>query len=260
MTEKMDVLREMDESAILLVRRLMRSARHAVIATLEPGTGNPIATRIGISTDHDGTPVTLVSSLAAHTPALLADPRCSLLVGELGRGDPLAYPRMTISARAREVAKGTPEHTRIEKRYLAHLPKSKLYVGLGDFRFFRLEPGSARLNGGFGRAYQLDAADWLSLNPANDELAEAEQAAIGHMNEDHPEAIALYARYHAKAKDGKWRMTGIDADGFDLADGDEVARIFFGQPLTSAKDMHLTLVRMAGEARAGLAAREQQSP
>ena len=28
-------------------------------------------------------------------------------------------------------------------------------------------------------------------------------------------------------------------------------RIFFQEPLTSAKDMHMTLVRMAGEARAG---------
>jgi putative heme iron utilization protein len=251
-TDKMDVLREMDDSAIRLARRLIRSARHAVIATLEPGTGNPIATRIGVSTDHDGTPVTLVSALAAHTPALLADPRCSLLVGDLGKGDPLAHPRMTISAKAREIVKGTPEHARIEWRYLSHLPKAKLYAGLGDFRYFRLEPDNAKMNGGFGRAYQLNASDWLSLSPVNDELAAAEKSAVDHMNEDHAEAIALYARFYAKAPDGKWRMTGIDADGFDIAEGDEVARIFFEQPLTSAKDMHMTLVRMAGEARAGL--------
>jgi heme iron utilization protein len=251
---KMDVLREMDDSAIRLIRRLMRSARHAVIATLEPETGNPIATRIGISTDHDGTPVTLVSALAAHTPALLADPRCSLLVGELGKGDPLAYPRMTISAKAREIVKGSAEHARIEWRYLSHLPKSKLYVGLGDFRFFRLEPDSTKLNGGFGRAYQLEAKEWLSLSPVNAELAAAEKNAVDHMNEDHGDAIALYARYYAKLPDGKWHITGIDADGFDIADGDEVARIFFAKPLESAKDMHMTLVRMAGEARTGLEA------
>lgn len=242
----------MDDSAIRLVRRLMRSARHAVIATLEPGTGNPIATRIGISTDHDGTPVTLVSALAAHTPALRADPRCSILVGELGKGDPLAHPRMTISARAREIARDSAEHARIEWRYLSHLPKAKLYSGLSDFRFFRLEPGITKLNGGFGRAYQLDAGDWLSLSPVNDELAAAEKNAVTHMNEDHADAIALYARYFAQARDGNWRITGIDSDGFDLADGDEVLRIFFGEPLASAKDMHLTLVRMAGEAREGL--------
>ncbi|MDR6634432.1 putative heme iron utilization protein [Phyllobacterium sp. 1468] len=253
MSEKKDVLREIDDNAIRLARTLMRTARHAVIATLDPQSGAPIATRVGVSTDHDGAPIILVSALAAHTPALLADRRCSLLVGDPGKGDPLAHPRMTITARAREIARDTPEHARIAWRYLSHLPKAKLYVGLGDFRFFRLEPESAKLNGGFGQAYQLSANDWLSLSPVNDELAAAERGAVDHMNEDHADAIALYARFYAKAPNGKWRMTGIDADGFDLADGDDVLRIFFQEPLNSAKDMHMTLVRMAGEARAGLA-------
>ena len=253
MSEKKDVLREIDDNAIRLARTLMRTARHAVIATLDPQSGAPIATRVGVSTDHDGAPIILVSALAAHTPALLADPRCSLLVGDPGKGDPLAHPRMTITARAREIARDTPEHARIAWRYLSHLPKAKLYVGLGDFRFFRLEPESAKLNGGFGQAYQLSANDWLSLSPVNEELAAAERGAVDHMNEDHADAIALYARFYAKAPNGKWRMTGIDADGFDLAEGDDVLRIFFQEPLNSAKDMHMTLVRMAGEARAGLA-------
>ncbi|UXN59401.1 HugZ family protein [Phyllobacterium zundukense] len=253
MSEKKDVLREIDDNAIRLARTLMRTSRHAVIATLDPQSGAPIATRVGVSTDHDGAPIILVSALAAHTPALLADPRCSLLVGEPAKGDPLAHPRMTITASAREIARDTPEHSRIAWRYLSHLPKAKLYVGLGDFRFFRLEPESAKLNGGFGQAYQLSANDWLSLSPVNEELAEAERGAVDHMNEDHSDAIALYARFYAKALDGKWRMTGIDADGFDLADGDDVLRVFFKEPLTSAKDMHMTLVRMAGDARAGLA-------
>ncbi|PSH64533.1 HugZ family protein [Phyllobacterium sophorae] len=254
MTENKDVLREIDDGAIRLARTLLRTARHAVIATLDPQTGDPIATRVGLSTDHDGAPIILVSALAAHTPALLADPRCSLLVGEPGKGDPLASPRMTMSARAREISRDAPEHARIEWRYLSHLPKSKLYVSLGDFRFFRLEPDHVRLNGGFGRAYQLAASEWLSLSPANDELAAAEKSAVEHMNRDHADAIALYARFFARAADSNWRLTGIDADGFDLADGDDVLRIFFPEPLTSAKDMHMTLVRMAGEARAGLGA------
>ncbi|MEK1889113.1 MAG: DUF2470 domain-containing protein [Phyllobacterium sp.] len=258
MSEKQDVLQENDEGAIRLVRTLLRSARHAAIATLAPNSGAPIATRVGLSTDHDGTPIILASALAAHTPALLADPRCSLLVGEPGKGDPLAHPRMTISAKSRQIARGTPEHARIEWRYLSHLPKAKLYAGLGDFSFFRLEPENARLNAGFGRAYQLAASEWLSLNPANDELAAAEQSAVDHMNKDHAAAIALYARYFAKTRDGSWRIAGIDADGFDIVDGDAVERIFFAAPLTSADDMHKTLVRMAGEARAGL--QTSQSP
>ncbi len=161
----MDVLREMDDSAIRLIRRLMRSARHAVIATLEPNTGNPIATRIGISTDHDGTPITLVSALAAHTPALLADPRCSLLVGELGKGDPLAYPRMTISAKAREIVKGTPEHARIEWRYLSHLPKSKAYVGLRRLPVFPAGTGKYQIEWWFRTRFPTGSKGLVELKP-----------------------------------------------------------------------------------------------
>lgn len=68
MTQKKEVLRETDAEAVRLAQTLIRRARHAVIATLDPATGGPIATRVGLSTDHDGTPVILVSALSAHTP------------------------------------------------------------------------------------------------------------------------------------------------------------------------------------------------
>ena len=51
---------------------------------------------------------------------------------------------------------------------------------------------------------------------------------------------------------GRWRLVGVDAEGMDLVDGDDVRRVWFDTELTSAKDMHMTLVRMAGEARRGL--------
>jgi putative heme iron utilization protein len=251
-TDKKDVLREIDAEAIRLAKTLVRKARYGVIATLDPATGSPIATRVGLSTDHDGTPVILVSTLSAHTPALIADSRCSLLIGDVGKGDPLAHARITVFAKAREIARETTEHARLEWRYLSHQPKAKLYVGLADFRFFRLEPTGASLNGGFGKAYQMTADELLSLNPANDDLAAAEKSAVEHMNDDHADAIALYARFYAKASDGSWRISGIDAEGFDIADGDDVQRVWFATPLSSARDMHMSLVRMAGEARTGL--------
>jgi putative heme iron utilization protein len=199
-------------------------------STLDPETGAPQVTRVGVSTDFDGAPVLLISGLAAHFPALKADARCSLLLGEPGKGDPLAHPRNRIAA-----------------RYLAHQPKAKLYAGLGDFRFVRLEPISASLNGGFGKAFALTAADLLTNgDPA---LAAAEQNALEHMNEDHAAAIDLYARHYAKAPAGKWVLTGIDAEGIDIADGDDIRRIHFEAPITQPNDMHMVLVKMAREAR-----------
>jgi heme iron utilization protein len=43
--------------------------------------------------------------------------------------------------------------------WLAQHPKAQLYVDFADFAFVRLAPRGAALNGGFGKAYALDAAD-----------------------------------------------------------------------------------------------------
>src|SRR5690606_31182403 len=142
-----DVIRETDAASIRQARTLVRSARFGALAVLEPETGTPLASRVGVATDLDGTPLILISMLSAHTGALLADPRCSLLVGEPGRGDALAHPRITLVCRAARLERGTAEHARAERRYLNRNPKAKLYVGLGDFSFFRLEPERASLNG-----------------------------------------------------------------------------------------------------------------
>jgi putative heme iron utilization protein len=250
MTEKRDVLRATDDEAIRLARTLMRAARHGAIAVLDPETGGPLASRVGVATDADGAPLILVSGLSAHTRAIDADPRCSLLLGDPGKGDPLAHPRITLICRAVVLEKGTPDHARAERRYLNKNPKAKLYVGLGDFRLFRLEPERASLNGGFGKAYALTRQDVLTASPAVEALALSEQGAIDHMNADHRDAVSLYATHFARASGGGWVMTGCDADGIDLASGDETARVFFPAPLQAASDLRMALVGMAKAARA----------
>ena len=250
--EKRDVILETTADAVRLAKTLLRTARSGTIATIAPDTGWPIATRVGVSTDFDGAPVILISGLAAHTKALRADPRCSLLLGNPGKGDPLAHPRVTLACEAREIERDSAAHKLVEARYLAHQRKAELYAGLGDFRYFRLEPQSASLNGGFGRAYDLSRGDILNANPANAELAAAEMNALEHMNDDHSEAVGLYAEYFAKAPAGNWRLVGIDAEGIDIVDGDDVRRVWFETELATPHDMHMTLVRMAGEARRGL--------
>lgn len=253
MSETKSVLQPVDNQAIAQAKTLIRTARYGALAAIEPGTGAPLASRVGVSTDIDGTPVILISGLAAHSAALRAEPRCALLVGEPGKGDPLAHARISIDCRAVEIERDSEDHKRIEGRYLRHQPKAALYAKLGDFRFFRLEPQKASLNGGFGRAYAMTAADIMTMSPANAEIAAAEPGAIEHMNEDHYDAVALYAQYFAKAEGSRWTLVGIDADGFDLASGDEAARVFFPEPLQSSDEIRMALVAMVKEARAGLA-------
>lgn len=254
MEEKKDVLRETDDEAIRLAKTLLRSSRYGAIAVIDPETGAPVATRVAVASDHDGAPIILVSALSAHTKGIVADPRCSLLLGEPGKGDALAHPRITIACRAEKIAKDDPRHSRIQWRFLSHNPKSRLYAGLGDFSFFRLETQSASLNGGFGKAYALTAGDLLTNGTTLDAIATAEANAVSHMNDDHIDAIGNYAVWFGKSKEeANWVMTGIDAEGFDLAAGDRVMRIFFTHPLADAQDMHKRLVAMAIEARQSLA-------
>lgn len=249
--DRPSVIRPTDAEAIRLAQTLVRTARYGALAALDPETGGPLASRVGVATDTDGTPIILVSLLAAHTRAILADPRCSLLLGEPGKGDALAYPRITLFNRASLIETGTPDHARAQRRFLNRNPKAKLYAGLGDFRMFRLEIERASLNGGFGKAFLLTADDLLVRGASIDDLAASEQSALDHMNADHRDAIDLYARHFAGAQTNGWVMTGIDADGFDIAAGDDVRRVDFPAPLQAASEVRLRLVEMAKTARGG---------
>lgn len=246
-----DVLRPTDAEGIRTAKTLLRASRYGALAAIDKASGAPIASRVGVASDTDGSPLILVSGLAAHTAAIIADPRCSLLLGEPGKGDPMAHARITLACRAEKFERGTPDWERAERRYLNHNPKAKLYVGLGDFTFFRLNIEKASLNGGFGKAYALTTADLLSTGNMA-EFAGSEQSAVDHMNEDHGDAVANYAAHYAGVEDGRWLLTGIDSDGIDMADGDRVLRIFYPEPLAVPRDAHMRLVHMAKEARLAL--------
>lgn len=253
---KKDVIRETDAQSIRLAKTLLRTARYGALAVLDPATGAPLASRVGVATEMDGTPLILISMLAAHTGALVADPRCSLLVGEPGKGDALAHARMTLACRATRLERGSESQVRAERRYLNRNPKAKLYVGLGDFSFFRLEVERASLNGGFGKAYLLARADLIADTPINEALAGGEQSALDHMNAEHLDAVAVYAHHYAKAPGDGWVLTGFDAEGMDLVSGDLAERIFFPKPLESQQELRLTLVEMAKAGRAARQTRE----
>src|SRR5690606_21348716 len=112
-----DVLRPTDAEAIRLAKSLLRGSRYGALAVLDPQSGAPMASRVAVATDHDGAPLILISSLSAHTGGLVADARCSLLLGEPGKGDPLAHPRITIACAAQKITSDDPRHARIKWRF-----------------------------------------------------------------------------------------------------------------------------------------------
>ncbi|MCG8691730.1 MAG: HugZ family protein [Minwuiales bacterium] len=246
--KKQDPLQPVDDEARRLARDLVRTARFGTLATLDPDSGHPLASRVALATDMDGAPVFLTSTLSAHTGALLGDERCSILIGEPGKGDPLAHPRITVIGRA---CRTDEDETiaRVRRRYLARHPKASMYVDFADFSFWRMEPERASLNGGFARAFAMSASDVLTDMTGMDDLKAAEAGAVEHMNEDHADAVELYATAFCGGAAGPWAMTGLDPEGLDLVLGDDVRRLWFETPMQSADEMRPLLVRLAREAR-----------
>ncbi|PQA73220.1 pyridoxamine 5'-phosphate oxidase [Brucella oryzae] len=222
-------IRPTTPEAIQLAKNLLRTSRYGAIAVFDAATGRPLASRVAVATDTNGTPLILVSGLAAHTTGLLANPACSLLLGEVGKGDPLAHPRVTLHCKAQKVERTTPDYTRIRRRYLNHNPKGALYADLGDFVFFRLELESASLNGGFGKAFNLTQDNLLCPASPSAAIAEYEQSAIEDLNKHHALAVTQIAQQLLKAdaiKD-QYKVIGLDPDGADIASGDLVLRYTF---------------------------------
>ena len=210
-----------------VAKSLLRATRAGALATIDRNTGHPFASLVNVATDVDGSPLILVSRLSTHTANLEIDGRASLLLASTGKGDPLAHPRLTLLGSFAQIARDDPELPRIRRRFLARHPKSELYAGFGDFSFWRLKTVSAHLNGGFARAADLKAADVTTDIADAENLIDAEEGAVTHMNGDHAEAVRLYATKLLGAEDGPWRLTGLDPDGLDLARGDATLRLPF---------------------------------
>lgn len=154
MAERPDPIRPTTEEARALALRLLAEATHGALGVIDPESRGPLVTRV--ATGWDGTAaLILVSTLALHSRALLADPAASLLVGEPGpKGDPLAHPRLTLMARAEPADKAAARGA-----WLAKHPKAGLYYDFADFLLLRLVPWAAHLNGGFGQAFRLTPGD-----------------------------------------------------------------------------------------------------
>lgn len=150
--------RPADAAARALARTILQDARHATLAVLD-AQGWPMTSRIGFQCDDSGLPLALLSDLALHTRCLRRDPRAALLIDGPGgdRGSPLNRARLSLQLHA---ALADPA-LRAEQaaRWRTRDPKAAVYLGLADFRFWRLDMRGGLLNAGFGRAFLMTPAD-----------------------------------------------------------------------------------------------------
>jgi putative heme iron utilization protein len=231
---------------ITIARTVLRTSATGALATLAED-GAPFASLVTVATTAAGEPVMLLSDLAQHSRNLARDDRASLLLVAPGGegGDPLAGARLTLVGRVG----GPVEDADARRRFLAAHPEAAGYAGFKDFAFRRMAVTGGHLVAGFGRIVDLAADELIADLAGLEAVLQAEPGVVGHMNDDHDEALALYATRLLGRRPGAWRAIGCDPDGLDLAMEGDRARLWFKSRATSPAAIRHELVAFANEAR-----------
>jgi putative heme iron utilization protein len=214
------------------------------LATLLVGSGDPYCSLVNVATAADGSPLLFISRLAVHTKNIMSDPRVSLLLNERKEGDPLEGARVMLMGTA---IPATEDAAR--RRYLVRQPEAEMFVGFGDFSFYRIELKGAHLVAGFGRIVDLKPADLLTDVSGAESLLKAEPEVIAHMNQDHADTCRLYATKLLGAPDGDWRCVGCDPEGLDLQRDRTGLRLAFPRRVTDPVALRQVLRHLAEQAR-----------
>lgn len=187
----------------------------AALATLLRQGPTPFVSLVTIATEADGTPLMLLSDLAVHTRNIKANARASILIDEraatMSAGDPLTGVRATLVGQIERI-----EHARARRRFLARQQEAELYADFADFSFYRLQVETAHLVAGFGRIAELSTCDVLIDLTDAEEIVSSETEILAHLNEEHADALRLFATRLLGSVDGDWRAIGIDPEGLDL--------------------------------------------
>ena len=191
--------------ALAQAKELLRSVRAGALATLVPGNAFPFASLVNVATAPDGSPILLLSCLAAHTRHLASDPRLSLLLVQTGAGDPLAHPRLTIMGTG-ECVIDPDGRAALKARFLARHPESALYADFGDFAFWRVAMEQAHFNGGFARAGHFNAESLATSLDGAEALVAAEAQAVSELNVHHQECTG--AACDRASGQARWAMAG----------------------------------------------------
>lgn len=255
-----------DDAALAsLAAALLRATRNGVLSTLSAThDGWPFGSIVPYAIARDGALLLALSDLAEHTRNVRADARGALFVQDRATqdDDPQAGARISVLGRVAHI-EAPDARDDARARYLARHPRASGFLSKLDFRLYALPVGRVRLIAGFGRIAWLEGAAVraaLTHDPLGDD---ARRAICEHMNGDHADALALYARAFA-GRDAAVRPTlaSVDAHGIDLvepASGDRL-RFEFHEPAATPDAVRRALVRFAREAREQLGIAAPQAP
>ncbi len=233
-------------------RTLVDSARAGCLASLSDD-GMPWASVITYGATQAGEPVLVLSTMAEHGRNLAREPRCSIVIAEPveDQADPLDRARVTLAGRA-IVPEGDAAEAAIEA-HAKNFPHARSYSQYGDFTIYVLEVERVRWVGGFARMATVEAAAYAVAEP--DPTWSGAAAARAHLNEDHREALLLWARTLGGYDDAAIATCeAIDRYGVELRvvtpRGDAPVRVGFAEPARTADDLRGATVDLVARARA----------
>ena len=255
-------------------RQLIRSSSRGFLSTefnpknfksLKTGLSKPFSysTFVMNAFDYDLSPILLLSNLSEHTTNVINNSSVSLMVCEeknlynffpkfnnkfpnIDYEDPMSRPRVTLIG---NLKKSSDKNHRI--RFLNRHPAARLYANFGDMNFYKLDIKSAHLIGGFAQVKWFKKNELV--NKKNQGYASSETDIMNHMNEHHNESIKLYLQKFIKnikaaEKSGRWKIVGIDPDGFDLRKKKLLTRLYFDREITDSKKLRGMFVKLHKEA------------
>jgi len=200
---------------------------------------------VTVAIDQGANPLLLMSDLSDHTRNLAEDSRASLLFVQPTRHrNPQCGARVTVMGKIHKTNKS--EHA---ARFLTIHPEAEIYVGFGDFNFYRMSVERAHWVGGFARAQWLGGKYVTPGAAAVRAISESKAGIMEHMNSDHDNAVDLYAQKLLGRRGEGWRMVGIDGDGVDLERDGRFVRLRFPSAISNAAEARDILVSLAAEAR-----------
>lgn len=148
-----------------VIQRLCQQ-RQAALATVA-ADGAPHVGMVAFAIEPDGSALLLhLSTLAAHTRQLLAEPRVSLLLADPDSpevDDVQTLARITIYGHAQPLAPDDVRYASCRAAYLRRFAAAEMRFGFADFVLVRVVVDQARFVGGFAQARTVTQAQLTDL-------------------------------------------------------------------------------------------------
>jgi len=237
------------------VRSLLEREQNGMLCTLSAKLdGWPFGSITPFVLTPFGDPLILISEIAEHTHNLRRDARASLLVQDSrATDDPQAGARATLVGHAMPVPK--PLMEAFSPLYLQRFPSSASYFEAHDFSLFQIKTSKIRYIGGFGNIHWLDVADITDRADSSnvDPVAPFAAGVCEHMNEDHADALKLYAAAFAGVQSESATMIHVDSGGFDIVARADHShrhiRIPFSSTVVTTEKVRAAMISLLREAR-----------